>query len=235
MKSFSFKFRVTNRLLVLAMLVLCAGTVVAQEETYEENMPAAPQSFSLVYIAQDESMPIQEMEKKLNAAWNRATQNPTIFYLSRGREEPIIVKVNTEEVANQDGFGEYIQRIREEFDGKLIAAIKEGIPYSVDGASDKWKLLELLREHPIVTPEGTPLYNETFVDFHVGQDFWTAGFNESVIAALFFELNFKQFVADNFYFNVFCPRALNYDEDAGPFGYLNPDDCRRYINLDRSY
>lgn len=234
MKSFSFKFWVTNRLLVLAMFVLCAGTVVAQEETYEENMPAAPQSFSLVYIAQDTSMPIEEMEKKLTAAWNRAIYNPTIFYLSRGRDEPIIVKVNTEEVANQDGFEEYIQRIQEEFDGKLIAAIKENVQYSVDGASDKWHLLELLREHPIVTPEGTPLYKETFVDFHVGQDFWTAGCNESVIAALFFELNFKQFVADNFYFNVFCPHDLKHNEE-GPFGSLNPDDCTRYINLDRSY
>lgn len=225
MKSFFKKSWLPNRLLMVAMFITCTGSMVAQEENAQKEASTTANSFSLVYIAQDASMPIQEIEKKLMTAWNRSVQDgPTIFYLSRGRENPIIVKVNTEKEDNRD-----------DYDNVLIPAIKQDIPYSVDGPHDKQRLLELLRENAIVAPDGTPLYKETYFDFHVGQDFWTAGYNESVIAALFFELDIKKHIADNFHFNVFCPRSIKYNEDTGPFGLLNPDDCRRNINLDRSY
>ena len=211
--------------LVVAMLTAGAGTAAAQEYLAAEEPATAAQSFSLVYVAQDASMPTQEMEKKLQTAWNRAVQNgPTVFYLSRGREEPVIVKVNIEGDDN-----------RADYENELIPAINQGITYSVDGPHDKQCLLELLQEHAILDADKTPLYRETNFDFHVGQDFWTAGNNETVIAALFFELNIKKYIADNFHFNVFCPRTVIYNEEAGPFGMLNPDDCRRNINLDRSY
>lgn len=224
MKSVYKKSRLAVRLFMAALFMAFSGTMTAQDETPEQEPVTNAKSFSLVYIAQDSSMPIQEIEKKLLSAWNRGVQDgPTIFYLSRGREEPIIVKINTEDDNRSD------------YDEVLLPAIKQDIPYSVDGPHDKERILELLRENEIVNPDGTPRYEETYFDFHVGQDFWTAGYNETVIAALFFELSVKQHDADNFHFNVFCPRTIKYNEDAGPFGLLNPDDCRRNINLDRSY
>lgn len=224
MKSIFIKPWQSGRLLMIAMFITCSGPMVAQDETAEVEPATTAKSFSLVYIAQDPSMPVQEIERKLLSAWNRAVQDcRTIFYLSRGREEPVIVKVNTEDDNRAD------------FDEVLLPAIRQEIPYSVDGPHDKNKILELLRENSIVNSDGTPVYEETYFDFHVGQEFWTAGYNETFLAALFFELSIKQHDSDNFHYNVFCPRAVKYNEDAGPFGLLNPDDCRRNINLDKSY
>jgi hypothetical protein len=198
---------------------------MAQENSEETTPSPASQTFSFVYIAQDATMTIQEIEKKLKTAWNRGVmEGPTIFYLSRGMDDPIVVKVNVEGDDN-----------RADFDEKLMPSINQDIAYSVDGTRDRQRILDLLNVHNFISEDGTPLYKETNFDFHVGQDFWTAGNNEVVLAALFFELDIKKHIADEFHFNVFCPRTVTYNEDEGPFGILNPDDCRRYINMDRSY
>lgn len=220
-----FCTRLFIRVALLVVLLFLGGNIVkAQNDIIVEDSTTSAQSFSLVYIAQDASMPIEEIEKKLQTAWNRAVQSgPTIFYLSRGREEPIIVKIKTHDDNRAD------------YDSLMIPAIYQGETYSVDGPQDKRNILKLLEEYPFVTNDGTPIYGETNFDFHVGQDFWTSDNNEAIIASLFFELDIRRFIADDFHFNVFCPRTLIYNEDVGPFGLFNPDDCRRYINLDRSY
>lgn len=197
----------------------------AQEGGVVEEMPTTEQSFSLVYIAQDNSTPPAGLEKNLKSAWNRAMLNgPTIFFLSRGKENPIIVRANFVENDNRD-----------DFDNVLIPAINQNNIFNVDGPHDKQCLLELLQQHSIIRNDGVPLYKETNFDFHVGQSFWTDSNNEAILAALFFELNIKKYIADNFHFHVFCPREVKYNEEDGPFGVLNPDDCQRYINLDRCY
>lgn len=212
--------------LSLFVCFLLMGTnVKAQVEEGSEKAPTAEQTFSLVYIAQDNSTPPAALEKNLKSAWNRSMlSGPTIFYLSRGREEPIIVKANFAENDNRD-----------DFDGLLIPAINQNNIFSVDGSLDKQRLVELLHRNSYISDDGTPLYKETIFDFHVGQNFWTDSNNETVLAALFFELNIRKYLNDNFHFNVFCPYDVEYNEDAGPFGALNPDECQRFINLDRCY
>lgn len=219
MKSFSFRLWVSNRLLMMALFVFCAGTVLAQEEAAVQDPPAKSQTFHLVYIAQDESMLPGDIQKNLASSWNDAVKHvPTIFYLSRGSENPVIVEVNLKGGAEQDG---YIGRKKKEFDELCHAMEEHGSGWGLDGPSDKQKILELLREHPIVDSNGEPLYKETIIVFHVGQDFWKEELNESVIAALFFELNFKRY--ENYRFLVYCPYNLKDKNDL--FGSLNPDNC----------
>ncbi len=225
MKSNYYLSYIPCGIILLILFIVSVTPVAAQDDGITTGPEASSQSFSLVYVAPDADMPVQEIEKKLQTAWNRAVQNgPTIFYLSQGREEPVIVKVNIEGDDN-----------RVDYDNVLIPTINQGVAHSVDGPHDKQQLLNLLNQHPIWGEDGVPLYKETNFDFHVGQDFWTTGNNETIIAALFFELNIKKYIPENFHFNVFCPRSVTFNDDAGPFGALNPDDCRRNINLDRSY
>lgn len=230
--------------LLLGLLLANAVPVMAQEdveteqtetesygtESYgtengeTESVSKADQSFSFVYIAQDNTLDSKEIKKKLDAAWSRAVQdNPTIFYLARGMEEPIVVKVS---VPGDDNRGDY--------DEVLVPALDEE-SFGVDGQRDKERILRLLQSYEFIGADKNPLYKETFFEFHIGQNFWTDGFNEILLASLFFELNIMKYIPDGFHFNVFCPKTVSYNEDAGPFGYLNPDDCRRYVNLERSY
>lgn len=224
MRTITIKSSLWAILLLVCTLLIHNTPAMAQEDSNEITTPAS-QTFSFVYIAQDATMSIQEIEKKLQTAWNRGVmEGPTIFYLSRGMDDPVVVKVNVEGDDN-----------RADFENVLLPSINQDIAYSVDGPRDKKRILDLLNMHNFIADDGTPLFKETNFDFHVGQDFWTAGNNEVVLAALFFELDIKKHIADDFHFNVFCPRSVTYNEDAGPFGVLNPDDSRRYINMDRSY
>lgn len=225
MRTITTKSRFMGVMFLACTLLVHYTPALAQDVVEETVTMPASQSFSFVYIAQDASMNIQEIEKKLQTAWNRGViEGPTIFYLSRGMDDPIVVKVNIE---NDDN--------RKDFEEKLLPSINQDIGYSVDGNRDKQRILDLLGTYSFLSEDGSPLYKETNFDFHVGQDFWTAGNNEVVLAALFFELDIKKHIADEFHFNVFCPRTVTYNEDAGPFGVLNPDDCRRYVNMERSY
>lgn len=225
MKSKLFMDYIPSYTLLLMMLAGWAIPVVAQEDYTDEEQGTASQSFSLVYVAQDNDMPVPEIERKLDLAWNRAVLNgPTVFYLSRGLDDPIIMEVD---MVNED--------VRKNFEETIIAAVNQNVSYTADGRRDKQRLLDILQDHPVLSEDGTPLYKETNFDFHVGKDFWETGNNETVIAALFFELNIIKYIPDEFHFNVFCPRSVTYNEEMGPFGALNPDDCRRNINLERSY
>lgn len=229
MESLKYKFLIFFTLATYSLF--CVQTVKAQELDEKSDSTVA-QSFTFVYIAQGsaEEMPIALMEKNLETAWGCIQKGAVIFYLSRGIDNPIIVK------ANVDGTGNY-EKEREEFEEKILNSLREGIQYSVDGAHDKRRIFEILQEHEIVDSLGQPLYNETTFEFHVGQDFWDSGNNETVIASLYFELNIAELRKEaDFHFNVFAPRKLSYNEVDGPFGVLNPDDCSQYINLDtRSY
>lgn len=227
-------YKMHSTAMVAFLLLLMTFSVISMkaqdiEETSTDVTPE--QSFSFVYIAQGngEEMPIQEMERKLETSWSAIQRGPVIFYLSRGMDTPMILKANMDEYAD-------LEKEREKFD-EMIASLREGIQYSVDGAHDKQRILELLQEHDFVNEKGIPRYVSTNFEFHVGQDFWDFGNNETVIASLFFELNISQYIkyGYDFHFNVFCPRRLTWNETEGPFGILNPDECRRYINLDRSY
>ena len=225
MKTITIKSRFWSVMLLACTLFAHNNPALAQDDVEETVAMPASQSFSFVYIAQDATMNIQEIEKKLQTAWNRGVmEGPTIFYLSRGMDDPIVVKVNVEGDDN-----------RADYESKLLPSINQDIAYSVDGVRDKQGILDLLGMYNFLSEDGMPLYKETNFDFHVGQDFWTAGNNEAVLAALFFELDIKKHIADEFHFNVFCPRTVTYNEDEGPFGILNPDDSRRYVNMDRSY
>lgn len=186
---------------------------------------AQGQSFRFVYIAQDEMTPVEKLQSNLDAVWNQAVNGtPTVFYLSRGTEMPLIVKVGIEGDDN-----------REEYEKELIPSITQQTTYRVDGKKDVVHIMELLKTNDFLDKSGNPLFKETNFDFHVGQSFWNSTNNEVVIAALFFELNIQRYTADNVKFNVHVPRDLEFDKNIGPFGSLNPDDCSRSINLDRIY
>ena len=114
MRTKNHNFRPCSVILVICAMLMSSMSSVAQDGDLAQSTTSS-QSFNFVYIAQDETMPIPEMERKLKTAWNRAVmEGPTIFYLSRGLDDPIIVKVNIEGDDN-----------RADFDNVLIPSINQ--------------------------------------------------------------------------------------------------------------
>lgn len=227
-------FGIIRAIACIFMLIASNCTIVAQdiENNDEQEDTKTNQSFRFVYIAQgsQEEMPVEELKKQMEAAWTGITNGPVIFYLSRGTtDNPVIVKANCKEDSNPE-------EERKMFDEQIIERLQNNIQYTIMGTYDKQQILELLKNNDIVNSDGQPIYKETFLEFHVGQDFWDSGNNETVIASLFFELDVSNHIdaGDNFHCNVFAPRNLK-TNDEEEFGLLNPDDCKKYINLERIY
>lgn len=214
MKRLSFFFSLFCLLSTISM------PVMAQDEV--ETTPSK-QTFRFVYTAMDTSIPLQALLKDLQDAYNHALlEGPAIFYLANG-SEPIIVKVNT----SDDN--------RDDFEGGMLAWLKQNTSSTVDGSFDKKKILGLLSEYNFTDNEKNLIYGRTDFEFHVGQSFWNMSNNEVLIAELFFELDLSYFLSsDRFSFNVICPRSIEID-DRHPFGVLNPDNINELISLRKNY
>ena len=231
-------YSIFNFAALFILLLFVTNSGAWAQSTDERNIihPKSEQTFRFVYIAQgsEKEMPVNSLINNLETAWLWShwseTSGPVIYFLSLGNMgEPIIVKANCEADANSEDE-------RNDFN-EMLKKLKGNNQYTIHGKDDKKKILELLNEYDIVDSNGQPLYKETSLEFHVGQDFWNSGNNETVLASLFFDLNISRYInaGKNFHFNVFCPRKLDVKNSETIFGFLNPDDCSKYINLERTY
>jgi len=194
-----------------------AITVSAQDVDATETAPEK-QHFTFLYVAKDNSMPLQTLLANVNDRFNHAiAEGPAIFYLSTGKA-PTIMTFNFSDESREPS------QIREDFEQNILAPLQEQLSYSVDGAFDKHQILKLLQDNNFIWNDGRLMYGQTDFEFYVGQNFWTSGNNEALIASLFFELDIASFIVnENFSFNVYCPRNINYTDDKAPFGTMNPD------------
>lgn len=226
MKRISNYFRPLLLSLLSIVLLAYATPAIAQDDEEviaTQEIDASQQMFSFVYIAWDRSMSMQTLLDNMRDAYNHAlVDGPTIFYLSCG-SQPIIVRVNTPD----DN--------RDMYEQELLDNLRQQIDYSVDGIYDKQRIHELLRENNFVDENGNLVYKRTDFAFHVGQKFWDMANNETLIAALFFELDLGSYLSgESFGVNVYCPRALDIDGKY-PFGKLNPDDVNERIRIRKIY
>ena len=186
----------------------------AQEQgTEEENQY---KSFSLVYIDHEAADAVDVISQRLRDMKDDADQynNSYIFYLANG-EQPIIVKYNMGEDATEDF-------------NNLLGELNNAIFHSVDPNTDMKNLMDLFNQYDFVDEKGNPKYYSTIMDFYVGADFWTLGYNESILANLYFLLDVPTLkvngdaVGKEFLFRVNASKG-NYPkyEEGKPFGEKN--------------
>ena len=209
----------------LSMLMLICGTftAVAQEEMEDDNNPKKEQTFRFVYVAPDNPMSKETLLNDLKDVYENTVKSgsPTIFYLANGKK-PIIVEFNTG-MNNQD-----------DYEIKFVQQINTNKSWIVD-ISDRQRIRELLLQHGIFDSEGQLAYGRTEVYFHVGKEFWEGRRNETIIGALYFDLDAAKYKGKDalFQYNVYfyCPPAMNNYKWDKPFGDLNPDGINDAVNV----
>ena len=203
---------------ILTALALLAGFTMSAWAQGDDD--PSQQTFRLVYIAHDNSMSVQALEKSLQDAYNHAMmEGPTVFYMANG-SNPIIVRIN---MADDN---------RGDFENVLLSSLRSQPNHTIDGSGDKRRIIEMLNQHNFVTTEGDLRYGQTAFEFFVGKSFWTNYNNETLIGALFFELDIVNFImGGRVSFNVYCPRTFMPDNAQEPFGPLNPDGINQIISL----
>jgi len=207
--------------LLCTLFSFCATRVLAQGGG---DVSLDKQNYTFVYVAQDKSMSLQTLMENVNDRFNHAiAEGPAIFFLSTGKNPTILT-------FNFSGESREPSEIRKEFEGTILTPLQEQLSYSVDGAFDKRQIINLLKEYNFIRDDGRLLYGRTDFEFYVGQNFWTVGNNEALIASLFFELDIANFnVNESFNFNIYCPRNIEYTDSNAPFGKMNPDGINETI------
>lgn len=175
-------------------------------------------NIKFVYIAHDIETPIRELKNKLDQHRNRALQDPyyqVIFYLAnQGR--PIIVQINPIEY-NDDDYKALIQELYErdyhnpqpDVDLEYIVDLFQNLEIGINDL----------------------MVNELSMEFFVTPDFFTQGFNETVIARLYYVLALDDLHSENkvenFTLEVFYPEGnepkYSKEDPFGPMnlGYIN--------------
>lgn len=215
-----------NKYLFLAALFMVLNfTAMAQNENETSDdaltMFDEKPTFRFIYVAPDNNMSQQQLLAALNDHRNHIVmeKSPAIFYLV-SNNNPVVVKFNMEG-DNSD-----------EFDDSFLYNLRQSMSWNVDAGFDRKNILSMLTQSDFVDKSGEFNYDNVEFDFHVGKTFWDYGNNETVIAALFFELNAAKYMDEGrMQFNVFfrCPPAKGTLNRENTFGEMNLDNINQYV------
>ena len=192
-----------------------------ESEEKEENVNIYKEFF-FVYIDHEAADAVDIISQRLQNMKDNADQydNSYIFYLANG-ENPIVVKYNMGE-DNTEKFNE------------MLGELNNSIFHSVDPHTDLVQILDLISENDFVDANGNLKYYSTVMDFYVGADFWTLGYNESILAKLYFLIDVPslKMLDKEFLFRINSSQS-NYPkyEEGMPFGEKNLAGINREIIL----
>lgn len=198
-------------------LLLMSFPVSAQDEAEGDDA----KTFRFIYVAPDNAMSQQRLLADLMNHRNYAVSegSPAIFYLASSHD-PVIVKFNLPDDNSDD------------FDSQFLGYLKQSMSVNVEASYDRQRILELFRQYNFIDDEGRMNYKKVEINFHAGKQFWEFHNNESVIGALYFELNARKYVKeDKMQFHVFfrCPPSRGSLDREKPFGDINLDNINENV------
>lgn len=205
-------------LFLAALLVAFALPTKAQERAALNE-----QRLKIVYVAFDEDMDRDELLNTLKRY--SEGDEPTVFY-SAYNEKPKVVKFN---------LGGDTRKSKDDFEKVFLYDLKRAKTAPVNTEFDRKEIMAIIEEADLIDASGNFNYAKLELDFHVGPSFWVRGCNETLIAALFFELNAAEHIEEGrMQFNVYyrCPtnKREGYD-NANEFGNLNLDGINELVDV----
>lgn len=213
-------------LMALAAAPLFCGASALPTEAPEVQAPA-PQdngkSLKVFFIDHEPSLPTADIIKYLRQERRKATENEDIcriFYMPNGNS-PYVATVNL-------GRADDERNTEDAFDN-ICAALNEP-SHNKNATYDRSSIINLFREFDVIANDYTVNYSSVDMEFILTSEFWTLGYNESIVGALYFALNVPRIVANTnntFYFNVYVdPDVFDSIEaisNKQPFGIKNYD------------
>lgn len=143
---------------------------------------AQNKSLEFYYIAHDRSTPVNELCDRLEQVYYTAMSYDdfaVIFYMPN-YDAPIIVKMNLPG-DNRDEFKKIISELRLKSAHEIYADI------------DYENIEHLLNTHDFIDEKGEPAYTSALFCWYVNPDFWQYQYNEKLIAALYFNMEFGKY------------------------------------------
>lgn len=143
---------------------------------------AQSQSLEFFYISHDRMTPVNDLCVRLTDVYNDALKYDdyaVIFYLPNG-DTPLVVKVNLE----GDNRGDF---------NKIIGELQSRLAHDIYTYVDLNVITDIFNTHDFITESGDPRFNSVLFCWYVNTDFWALGYNESLIAKLYFCLDLDKY------------------------------------------
>lgn len=188
--------------LLMVALLVCHTEGAAQKVNSD---------FYFIYIAHDRATPVQRLSKVLQNLYDDAVKygHSCIFYLANN-DTPYIVNVNTE---NDN---------RNDFSLKIIAELQNKIAHGINPRFDVDNIVAMFNENDYLLSDQELRYTSVTWNFYTSEWFWKEGYNESLIASLYWIMGVENTQDLDFYFNVFHSSDDELEmEDGLTFGRRN--------------
>ena len=167
--------------------------------------------FYFIYIAHDRATPVQRLSKALQDLYDDAVKygHSCIFYLANN-DAPYVVNINTE---NDN---------RNEFSNQIIAELQNKIAHGINPRFDVDNIVAMFNENDYLLNDQELKYTSVTWNFYTSEWFWKEGYNESLIASLYWIMGVENTQDLDFYFNVFHSSDDELElEDGLAFGRRN--------------
>ena len=148
--------------------------------------------FYFIYIAHDRTTPVQRLSRTLQEIYDGAVKygHSCVFYLANN-ESPYIVNVN---IGNDN---------RNDFDAMIIGELQNKLSHGISPRFDLDAIVNMFNSNDYLLSEQELKYISVTWNFYTNEWFWNEGYNESLIASLYWIMDIDKTEELDFYFNVY--------------------------------
>jgi hypothetical protein len=197
-----------KKLLMVIFAVLVLGT----------GMNAQQQSLQFIYITKDFTTRVNPLVEELRDIYDfaRVEQSSAVVFYLPNMDNPIVVKVNLPGDNRQDM-------------DKIFEALMTSSETAIDPSMEQNFFYDIFDEIPLTDVAGNHRFSEVELKWYITPSFWDLGFNEEVIATLWFTMDFdmpwaRDYVSMSIFHQDSDGIEVDYDH---PFGLKNL--CRDYL------
>lgn len=171
-------------------------------------------NIKIIFIDHEPSLRVSDVITQLREIRTQALENDhaVIFYMPNN-QEPYISMTN---VGDKDD-----ARATDDAFGDLCYALNQP-SHNKDAYFDRKRFVDLFSEFNIIQPDGTIGFRNVRVEFWLTDEFWQLGYNESILAPIYFALDVPKLIEQEFVFDAFLEiQTLKKINQKYPFGPKN--------------
>jgi len=148
--------------------------------------------FYFVYIAHDRTTPVQRLSRILQEMYDDAVKygHACVFYLANN-QSPNIVCVN---IGNDN---------RKDFGAMIIGELQNKPSHDISPRFDLETIVNVFNQDDFLLNIQELKYTSVTWNFYTSEWFWNGGYNESLMASLYWIMEVDKMQELDFYFNVY--------------------------------
>lgn len=215
-----FDFSTTFGLVGVLVMALFSNS----SSVYAQNSSNLERNLRVVFIDHEPSLPTSDIIRYIRKLRTSALENDNslIVYMPNN-QDPLISLVNLKDPNGKNDAPEAFDRMCEALN--LPSHNKE--PWF-----DRRSIINLFSDFDIIDENGELQFAAVRMEFYLTSEFWKLGYNESILAPIFFALNGGELLKKEFYFDVYInPEDKPLYEEGRPFGFSNLGNINKYIVL----